>query len=101
MIKMIKFGPRPEVKIGTLLLCLVLQAHLISTNCPVREPVSASGTPQQDDAGFYLTVSGNPESYKPGELYTISLKVSVYLILFQYFFPKFCQKMCQNISRSI
>lgn len=43
--------------------------------CPSRQPPSATGHAQADDAGFYLTVSGNPETYDPGELYTISLKV--------------------------
>ena len=32
--------------------------------------------PRNDDSGFHLFVSGNPQSYQPGELYTVSLKVS-------------------------
>ena len=46
-------------------------------HCPVRELPSTLGRPPMStDGGFYLTVSGNPEHYEPGALYTVSLRVS-------------------------
>ena len=46
-------------------------------HCPVRELPSTLGhAPMSTDGGFYLTVSGNPEHYEPGSLYTVSLRVS-------------------------
>ena len=49
-----------------------------ASSCPVRTPAGAeaSGVPAQaGDAGFYITISGNPEFYEGGSLYTVSLKV--------------------------
>ena len=45
--------------------------------CRERNPsgIQDGIEPRDEDSGFHLLVSGNPKSYQPGELYTISLKV--------------------------
>lgn len=42
--------------------------------CLLREPPDVLSPPQQTDAGFYLTISGSPEFYEAGNLYTVSLQ---------------------------
>lgn len=49
---------------------------MVQGKCLMREPPDIMTPPAKDDAGFYLTVSGNPEHYEPGNLYTVSLRVS-------------------------
>ena len=56
----------------------VMAAWGADGHCPVRELPSTLGggmPPMSTDGGFYLTVSGNPEHYEPGALYTVSLRV--------------------------
>jgi len=48
---------------------------LVDSKCLVREPPDALSPPQNNDAGFYLTISGNPDYYEAGQLYTVTLKV--------------------------
>lgn len=40
-----------------------------SVHCS-REPLSVSAKRSPGDAGFKIKVSGNPERYTPGEIYT-------------------------------
>ncbi|XP_059082826.1 spondin-1-like [Tigriopus californicus] len=47
---------------------------MVQGKCLMREPPDIMTAPAKDDAGFYLTVSGNPEHYEPGNLYTVSLR---------------------------
>ena len=54
----------------------------VDGHCPVRQlPSTLAATghaitpPLSTDGGFYLTLSGNPEHYEPGALYTVSLRV--------------------------
>ena len=53
----------------------------VDGHCPVRQLPStlaaghAMPPPLSTDGGFYLTLSGNPEHYEPGALYTVSLRV--------------------------
>ena len=55
---------------------LTVMAVWADGHCPVRELPSTLGhRPMSTDGGFYLTVSGNPEHYEPGALYTVSLRV--------------------------
>ena len=64
---------------------LVMAAAMgsVDGHCPVRQLSStlAAGAghamppPLSTDGGFYLTLSGNPEHYEPGALYTVSLRV--------------------------
>lgn len=49
----------------------------VYSKCVVREPPDALSPPQSDDAGFYLTISGNPEYYEAGQLYTVTLRVRI------------------------
>ena len=61
---------------GRVLVTLVVMAGWADGHCPVRELPSTLGhRPMSTDGGFYLTVSGNPEHYEPGALYTVSLRV--------------------------
>ena len=48
----------------------------IDGKCLVREPPDTFAPPQETDAGFYLSVNGNPEFYEAGQLYTVTLRVS-------------------------
>ena len=58
--------------------CLAIMAALADGHCPVRElPSTVGRRPLSTDGGFYLTLSGNPEHYEPGALYTVSLRVRV------------------------
>ena len=61
---------------------LVMTATMgaVDGHCPVRQlpsTLAAGHTPPplSTDGGFYLTLSGNPEHYEPGALYTVSLRV--------------------------
>lgn len=59
--------------VGVILAGLATPSH---SACEVREPTDLNSPPQENDAGFYLTISGNPDHYEPGDLYTVSLRVS-------------------------
>ena len=67
---------------------LVMAAAMgaVDGHCPVRQlPSTLAATghtppPLSTDGGFYLTLSGNPEHYEPGALYTVSLRVRHNLI---------------------
>jgi hypothetical protein len=60
-----------------LFLLLLASPVVVLGHCDLRELPSTSGhQPMSADGGFYLTISGNPEHYEPGSLYTVSLRVS-------------------------
>ena len=48
---------------------------LSEAKCLLREPPDIVVPPKQNDAGFYLEISGKPKFYEPGHLYTVSLRV--------------------------
>ncbi len=55
----------------------LLTSPALALLCADRDPSGVSDVaPQENDAGFYLEVNGNPATYQPGELYTVSLKVT-------------------------
>jgi len=56
---------------------LAALVFLVDSKCLVREPPDALSPPQTNDAGFFITISGNPEYYEAGQLYTITLKVGL------------------------
>ena len=72
----ISSSSRSPVLAGTFLFLVIgwLATPTLST-CEVREPPNLTEPPQEGDAGFYLTISGNPDHYEPGDLYTVSLRV--------------------------
>ncbi len=59
----------------SLLVLLLLKGEDAEAKCFVREPPDTLAPPQSTDAGFYLTVNGNPEYYEAGQLYTVTLRV--------------------------
>ena len=58
-----------------LVILVVLKGEAAEAKCLVREPPDTLAPPQSTDAGFYLTVNGNPEYYEAGQLYTVTLRV--------------------------
>ncbi len=52
--------------------------HLARGKCLLREPPDIVTPPQQNDAGFFLDISGSPKIYEPGHLYTVSLRVRAF-----------------------
>ena len=57
------------------LLTLSWNGEQIEAKCLLREPPDIVVPPKQNDAGFYLEISGKPKFYEPGHLYTVSLRV--------------------------
>ena len=58
----------------TLILHLSL-LQIVWCKCLLREPPDIVTAPQQNDAGFFLEISGAPRYYEAGHLYTVSLRV--------------------------
>ena len=58
-----------------ILLTLSWNGEQIEAKCLLREPPDIVVPPKQNDAGFYLEISGKPKFYEPGHLYTVSLRV--------------------------
>ena len=54
---------------------LLILATLVNSKCLVREPSDIASSPHHDDAGFGLSINGDPEFYEEQNLYTITLKV--------------------------
>ena len=61
---------------------LVVTVVSVAGKCLVREPPDTFTPPQDTDAGFYISVNGNPEFYDPGQLYTVTLRVRTDLYFF-------------------
>ena len=71
-------------------LCIVcILVDLSLGKCLLREPPDIDAPPQQTDAGFFLEISGNPQYYEPGNLYTVTLTVRIYFNSQNTIFPLF------------
>ena len=58
-----------------LLLFLLVRTDVgVQGRCTMREPPDAVSAPKKSDLGFYLSINGDPDTYVPGQIYTVSLK---------------------------
>ena len=53
----------------------IVNVARVDSKCLVREPPDTFAPPQETDAGFYVSVNGDPDYYEAGQLYTVSLRV--------------------------
>ena len=61
---------------SSLLLLLSLAAPPASCGCADRSPSGGVDADAGDgDGGFYVAISGEPNFYQPGNLYTVTLRV--------------------------
>ena len=57
---------------------LLLLAINVESKCSVRKPYGFASPQQHGDAGFQLSINEQPEFYEERNLYTITLKVTLF-----------------------